>query len=396
MDAYLTHWLNLVLRWIHVIVGIAWIGTSFYFNWLNRRLERPAAPEPGVGGEMWSVHGGGFYRVVKYDVAPNRLPDTLHWFKWEAYATWITGFALLVLIYYLGADAFLLDASVSGVRPAAAVVVSLVTLAGGWLVYDALCRTSLVHSQLAFTLTALGLVLATTFGLTRIFSSRGAYIHVGAMLGTLMAANVFRVIIPQQKEMVRAIREQRVPDAALGRKAALRAVHNNYMTLPVLFIMVSNHYPFTYGHPYNWAILAALAVVGVGVRHYFNLRNRQRQHVWILPAAAVAIVGLAFVTAPRIAAPGTQAEEPVTFAEVHHIIQRRCTPCHSARPTQPGFPVAPLGVVLDTPEQISRHLEQIRAVAIETQTMPLANLTGMTPDERTVLARWMQQGASID
>ena len=395
MDAHLGQWLNLALRWSHVITGVAWIGTSFYFNWLNSRLAPPPAEraEPGVAGELWSVHGGGFYRVVKYAVAPAHLPGTLHWFKWEAYATWLTGFFLLVLIYYAGAASFLIDAA-GRVSPMTGVAIGIGTLAVSWLAYDALCRSRLGTEPLALAgvLFALGTVLA--WGLTRLLSPRAAYIHVGAAIGTIMAANVLMVIIPSQKEMVAAMARGRAPDATRGKQAALRSLHNNYLTLPVLFIMVSSHYPATYGHPLNWAILAGLAVIGVGARHWFNLRNQGRRNAWLLPAAALGLVGLAFVTAPR-ASPSSSKDTGAAFADVRVIVVRRFAPRHSRAPTHPLMPTAPLGVVFDTPDEIRAVASRILVVAVDAQTMPLGNLTGMTPDERQLLGRWIRAGAPL-
>ncbi len=276
MGSLAVAWLELTVRWIHVIAGVAWIGTSFYFNWLNDRLTTPTDAPEGVTGELWSVHGGGFYRVMKFGVAPARMPEELHWFKWEAYLTALSGLALLVLVYYLGADVYMVVPG--GLSPGAAVGVGVATLIGGWLVYDALCRSPLGRRTPA--LAAVGFLLATliAWGLVQFIGSRAAYIHIGAMLGTIMALNVFRVIIPAQREMVADLVAGREPDGAVGEHAALRSLHNNYMTLPVLFIMVSIHYAMTYGHRYNWAILAALALIGAGTRHYFNLRNRGRHN----------------------------------------------------------------------------------------------------------------------
>ncbi|HYL21421.1 MAG TPA: urate hydroxylase PuuD [Gemmatimonadales bacterium] len=399
MDAHLGQWLNLALRWSHVITGIAWIGTSFYFNWLNGRVAPPPADraEPGVAGELWSVHGGGFYRVVKYAVAPAQLPGTLHWFKWEAYATWLTGFALLVLIYYAGAASFLVEPGAGRISPGGGVAVGLGALVVSWVVYDALCRSTLAARPLglAAVLFVLGTVLA--WGLTRLVSPRAAYIHVGAAIGTIMAANVLMVIIPAQKEMVAAMAQGRPPDPARGKQAALRSLHNNYLTLPVLFIMVSSHYPMTYGHPLNWAILAGLAVIGAGTRHWFNLRNQGRPNAWLLPAAGLGLVALALVTRPRSgtdgALPGDAAAS--SFADVRVIVARRCAGCHSSAPTQPGMPAAPLGVLLDTPDQIRANAPRILAVAVDAQTMPLGNLTRMTPDERQLLGKWIRAGAQL-
>ncbi len=399
MAAHALDWLNLALRWAHVIAGIAWIGTSFYFNWLNSRIAPPKRAEPGVAGELWSVHGGGFYRVTKYAVAPERLPPTLHWFKWEAYATWLSGFALLVLIYYVGASAFLLDPGVASIGPTTAIAIGLATLVVSWLVYDLLCRSPLGRRPVPFTVVLLLGGVALAWGLTQLFSARAAYVHVGAALGTIMAANVFRVIIPSQQDMVAALAQGRPPDAALGRQAALRSLHNNYLTLPVLFIMVSNHYPATYGHRLNWVILAGLALVGVATRHWFNLRNQGRRNVWLLPAAALGMLVLTLVTGPKSEPASAAATSPeadrVSFADVRVIVAHRCAPCHSSAPTMVGLPTAPKGVLLDTPDEIRAHAPRILLFAVQTQTMPLGNLTGMTPDERELLGRWIRAGAAL-
>jgi len=400
VDTHLGEWLNLTLRWIHVITGVAWIGTSFYFNWLNSRTAPPPPEraEPGVGGELWSVHGGGFYRMVKYTVAPERLPRTLHWFKWEAYATWLSGVALLVLIYYFGAAAYLIDPGAARLGAGQAIAVGAGTLVGAWLVYDALCRSPLGKAPLALAGTLFALGTALAWGLTQLLSSRAAYIHVGAGLGTIMAANVFRVIIPSQRDMVAALAAGRPPDATLGLQAALRSLHNNYFTLPVLFIMVSSHYPTTYGHRLNWLILAGLALVGVATRHWFNLRNQGRRNVWLLPATAAAIVALAFVTAPQRSSEAAGAAlggDRVSFAEVRVIIAQRCAACHSSAPTMPGLPGAPKSMTLDTPDEIRARADRILAVAVQTRTMPLGNVTGMTEEERETLGRWIRSGAPL-
>jgi uncharacterized membrane protein len=398
VDAHLTEWLNLALRWIHVITGVAWIGTSFYFNWLNSRIAPPPPErrERGVAGELWSVHGGGLYRVVKYTVAPERLPPTLHWFKWEAYATWLSGFALLVLVYYLGATVYLVDPRGASIGAGAAIAVGVGTLVAAWLVYDALCRSPLGKAPVALTTTLFVLGAALAWGLTRLLAARASYVHVGAAIGTIMAANVFRVIIPSQRDMVAALAEGRAPDSTLGEQAALRSLHNNYFTLPVLFIMVSGHYPVTYGQRLSWLILAGLAMVGVATRHWFNLRNQGRQSPWLLPGAALGMIGLGFVTAPKRAAqPSAPASAGVSFAEVRVVIARRCAACHSEAPTFPGLPAAPAGVLLDTPEQIRSQAQRIQTVAVTAHTMPLGNVTGMTEDERELLSRWIREGAKL-
>ena len=395
MTAHLAQWLSLALRWAHVIVGVSWIGTSFYFNWLNARIAPPATPEPGVSGELWSVHGGGFYRVLKYGVAPDRLPATLHWFKWEAYATWWTGLSLLVLLYYVGAREYLLDSAVSTLTPAAGIATGVATLAAAWLVYDALCRSPLGARPAAFAVLGLLLVTALAWGLSHLLSARAAYLHVGAALGTLMAANVFRVIIPSQRAMVASLLAGQAPDARRGSQAALRSLHNNYLTLPVLFVMVSSHYPATYGSRWGWAILGVLFVIGVLVRHWFNLRNAGRRNGWLLPAAVAGLVVLAVATAPRGGGAGSSSGPPASFAEVRVVIAQRCAPCHSSAPTYPGIPVAPAGVMFDTPAEIQAKAQRILDRAVTTKTMPLGNLTGITDAERDVLRRWVSAGAPL-
>lgn len=386
----INEWLSLCLRWLHIIAGAAWIGTSFYFNWLNNNIRPLEKPEDRVKGELWSVHGGHFYRVVKYAVAPEKLPKTLHWFKWEAYTTWLSGFALLAVVYYVDAKLYLIDPGVRALSPAAAIGIGVGSLAFGWIVYDLLCKSPLIERPVAFVVVCFALATGAAYGLAQVFGSRAAYIHVGALLGTLMAANVFRVIIPNQRVSVNAMSEGRDPDPKPGIDAARRSLHNNYMTLPVLFIMVSNHYPFTFGHAHNWAVLAAISVIGAGVRHWFNLRGQGEKNVWILPAAAVGIVALALVSAPR---DDLRNAAPVSFETVRTIIEERCLSCHSATPTQVGIDVAPQGVMFDTPEQIVSQAPRINSVVVVSKTMPLGNISAMTEEERQQLGAWFAQGA---
>lgn len=394
VDPHLAQWANLALRWLHITTGAAWIGTSFYFNWLNNHLRPPEPPRSGVDGELWAVHGGAFYQVNKFAVAPERLPRTLHWFKWEAYFTWISGFCLLVLIYYLGGSAWLLDAGDHVLSRPAAVALGVGALGAGWFVYDALCRSPLVTRPVPFAVVCFALATGLALLLTRYLGSRAAYIHVGATLGTLMAANVFRVIIPGQREMVEAMAAGREPDAEAGRAGARRSLHNNYMTLPVLFIMVSNHYPMTYGHAWNWAILAALALIGAGVRHWFNLRGQGRRNAWILPAATVAMIALALAVETW---PGGASARPgpagggVAWPRIQAIIAVRCSTCHSSTPANPMFTEPPAGVTFDSRAEVEARLERIQAVAVDSRAMPLGNLTGMTDEERAVLGAWIRR-----
>ena len=390
-EAYVLDWLNLALRWAHVITGIAWIGSSFYFIWLDLRLNVPPRdPEsPDVAGDLWAVHGGGFYHAQKYKVAPAKLPEPLHWFKWEAYFTWLTGFLLLTVVYYANAGALLLDPAVADIGEAGVIAASLLLLPVGWLAYDGLCR--LAPGGRAFLVAGLLLLLVLCFGLAQLFGGRGAFMQAGVMLGTIMAANVWRVIIPSQKALVAAKLKGEPPDAALGLRAKQRSVHNNYLTLPVVLAMISPHFAFLYANAFNWLVLFLLFLAGAFIRHWFNLRNQGR-NVIAWPLAALAIgVALAIALAPRAPAGGT-----ATFAEANRVIQARCVACHSAAPTHPTAPVAAAGVMLDAPREISAWAARIHERAVVTRTMPLANLTGMTDEERALLGRWYAAGAPVD
>jgi uncharacterized membrane protein len=388
MDPYANEWLDLLVRWLHVIAAIAWIGASFYFIALDNHLRPPedeADAERGVGGEAWEIHGGGFYQVQKYRVAPKTLPEPLHWFKWEAYTTWLSGFALLIVLYYVNADTYLIDKSVADLRPWQAIAISVALLGAAWLVYDVLCRR--IPNDLALAAVLLVLVTLAAWGVSRLFSGRAEYIQIGAMLGTMMAGNVVFVIIPAHWELIRAKQAGREPDAAAGLRAKQRSVHNNYLTLPVVFTMISNHFPITYGHSYSWLILVALLVIGAWVRHFFNLRQTGRTAWWIPVTAAVAIAGLAVAIRPHNSSGGTA----VPFSRAEAIVEARCVPCHSAHPTKVDAP--PLGLVFDTPKQIAAQASLIEQVAVRTKVMPLGNQTGMTQAERDTLGAWIDQGA---
>jgi len=397
MNPILSEWLGLAIRWIHVITGIAWIGASFYFNWLLNHLiaarEGEEKGEERVVGELWAVHAGGFFKVQKRTLPPGQLPDPLHWFKWEAYWTWISGFALLVLVYYAGASAYLIDPAVADIRPATAIAIGIGSLVGSWFVYDGLWRSPLAHNRALCSAISCLLLVGLAWGLSRVFSGRGAYIHVGAVLGTLMVGNVHRVIMPAQRQLVAATQSGAEQDRALTRQAELRSLHNNYLTLPVLFVMISNHYPMTYGYRWNWVVLLVLFAVGAAVRHYFNVRHRRGNlaSAWllVLPAAVVAL--LAWFTAPAALAPDAAARK-VSFARVQAVIDRRCVTCHSAHPTSPLFTSPPKDVMFDTASQIAARAAQIRTQVVVTRAMPLGNLTHMTREERELVARWIDQG----
>ena len=396
MEAYAGEWLQLLIRWVHVITGIAWIGASFYFIWLDNHLRAPPdardAPD-AVGGELWAIHGGGFYHVAKYRVAPSALPPTLHWFKWEAYSTWLSGFALLVVLYWWHADTYMLDRSVAAITPGQAVAISAALLVVGWVVYDQLCkRLGFAHERL------LGVLLvvfmgAVAWALSQVMSGRAMFIQIGAMLGTMMAANVLFVIIPSQRALVDAKAQGRAPDPVYGMRGKQRSVHNNYLTLPVLITMISNHYPMTFGHPHAWIVLLCMLLLAAWVRHFFNLRHRGRT-VWTIPAAAaLGALVLAFAIAPPKASTVTTK---VSFADAQAIIHARCSACHATKPRQEGIAVAPKGIVLETPAQIVANAAAIRAQAVASRAMPLGNLTGMTDDERARLAAWIDGGARAD
>ena len=399
---YVLEWLNLLVRWLHIITGIAWIGASFYFVWLDNTIKPPAAgsdlERKGVAGELWAVHGGGFYNPQKYLVAPAELPPELHWFKWEAYSTWLSGFALLIIVYYMNAKAMMVDRSVADLSSWQSIGIGIGSLVVGWIVYDLLCRSPLVQRQLAFGATIFLFLVGSSWVLTHLLSGRAAYLHVGAMIGTMMVANVAMLIIPGQRKMVDAMLAGQKPDPSHGIKAKQRSVHNNYFTLPVLFIMISNHYAMTYNHPHAWAVLGVIMLAGVLIRHFFNLRHKGRIE-WRYPAAGVALLlGLGVLLAPSPPARvdpalAAGADAAVRFAEVRAIMGARCVSCHAAQPTQPGFAAAPLGVMLDTPEHVSQHAARIYQQTVQTRAMPLANLTHMTDAERAVLKAWFEAGA---
>jgi uncharacterized membrane protein len=383
-------WLNLAIRWLHLTAGIAWIGSSFYFVWLDNHLTSPAEGE--ASGELWSVHGGGFYHNQKYQVAPSAMPDELHWFKWEAYFTWISGFSLLVLVYYLGAQSFLIDPAKAALSPAGAVGIGLASLAVGWLVYDLLCRSPLKSHNLLLGLFWFAILLWAAMLLDRLFSARAAFIHIGAIVGTAMVANVFLVIIPNQRKVVADLIAGRTPDPALGAAAKQRSLHNNYMTLPVLFIMISNHYPMTYGAERPWLVLALLGLTGVAIRHVFNLRGRGRPTGWAIAVAVVlAIASVTYVTLEKgrpVAVPGQAA----AYAEIQPILATHCSGCHSAHPTNSAFTSPPMGLVLDSYAHVSAAAPRIKARAVDTETMPMGNTTHMTRAERDRLGAWIAAG----
>jgi len=400
MEIYISDWLNLIFRWLHVIAGIAWIGASFYFNWLNNSLTAPTEEKKrhGIQGELWVIHGGGLYEVGKYGRGPETMPQTLHWFKWEAYSTWLTGMVLLVLIYYLGAEAYLIDSRVMQLQAVQAVPLGLIFIFGGWFLYDILCNSALANNKYFFSVLLFSICVGLVYALTHLFSARGAYIHTGVLLGTIMAGNVFRVIIPSQKVLVASLEKGEAPDPRLSRKAALRSLHNNYITLPVLFIMISNHYPLIYAYPYNWVVLSAIIAISVLARHYFNLRHQGVHKPAILIIAAIVTLLLAFVMAPgRVQVVSEPADTTLPSArQISRILYSHCTACHSAHPTDDTFSAAPAGVILDSLEQMQQWAQRIKARVMIYRDMPYLNKTGMTDAERLSVSRWISAGAPLE
>jgi uncharacterized membrane protein len=392
VDAYASEWLQLLIRWVHLITGIAWIGSSFYFVFLDNSLLPPVRKEDaeaGIGGELWAVHGGGFYHVRKFRIAPDALPEPLHWFKWEAYWTWMSGFALFVVMYYVHAGTYMTDRTVADLSALQAVAISVALLAGGWLFYDQLCRRLGLARERLLAIAMAAFVALVAWGLSHLFSGRAMFLQIGAMLGTIMAWNVFFVIIPAQRKLVDAKARGEAPDPVFGQRGKQRSVHNNYLTLPVLFIMISGHYPMTFGHPHAWLVLVAILLLAAFVRHFFNLRHKGRT-VWAIPAAAAAAtLALAVAISPR----PPDAARDYAFAEVEAIVAARCATCHAERPTQAGFAVAPKGFLLDSPTRIAAGAARINEQAVLTRTMPIGNLTGMTDAERGTLAAWIRAGA---
>ena len=394
MEAYVVDWLSLLVRWLHLIAGIAWIGASFYFIMLDNSLNTPLRADDvkrGVFGELWAVHGGGLYQSQKYLSGPKGevLSNNLHWSKYEAYTTWLSGMALLAIIYWYGASTYLIDKNVMALTPSQAISISIGAIIGGWLFYSTVCKlfdgkeTWLGASLLVF-------VIAVDWSLFQVFSARAAFLHVGAVLGTIMAANVFFVIIPGQKKMVAEIRAGREPDPNPGRLGKQRSVHNTYFTLPVLFIMISNHYPMTYSHPYGWAVLAAIMIAGVSIRQYFVLRHRGQRRYILLVIAALLLIGVFVALAPKTSA--STAGKTASFSEVNAIIAARCVSCHASQPTQPGFAQPPKGVALESAEQIASHAPKI-AETVASRYMPIGNLSHMPDEEREQIASWFRDGA---
>lgn len=398
--AVMGDWLAFAVRWVHVITAIAWIGSSFYFIALDLGLRKAPDLPAGAHGEEWQVHGGGFYHIQKYLVAPERLPEHLTWFKWESYATWLSGFAMLVLIYYLGADLYLVDPNVADIAPWHGILISLASLALGWLAYNTLCRV-FVDANQTVLMGALFLVLvAMSWGYTQVFTGRAALLHLGAFTATIMSANVFMVIIPNQKIVVADLKAGRSPDPKYGKIAKQRSTHNNYLTLPVLFLMLSNHYPLAFATEYNWIIASLVFLMGVTIRHYFNtIHARAGNPTWTWLATAILFILVMWLsTAPMraTAEDGTATLTPrqerfvaaAGFDEVHDIVLGRCSMCHAAEPFWDGIRWAPKDVRLETEAEIARYAKDIYLQAGLTHAMPPANVSYIEAAERRKIVEW--------
>lgn len=388
--------LDLVFRWAHLIAGIMWIGNSMLFNWLDRNL---IAPGPGASklsqGKIYMVHSGAFYEVEKKLLEPNQLPDQLHWFKWQNGITWLTGICLLIVVYYMNDAAFLVDPSVRAMSPGQAIGLSVGTLISAWIVYDLIWMTLGKKAPAIGTALSFALLFGAGYGFTHLFSGRAAYIQTGVMIGTIMTGNVWMRILPSQKSLIAATKAGQEQDATLSIRAKQRSIHNNYLTFPLLFIMISNHFPSTYGHHLKWLILFAVMIGGAGVRHFMNVRYAGR--AWLFPALAMAAIGVGgvMVVSRMHEAPKVTIKEEVTFAQVQEIVQKRCVSCHSAAPTDPQFPVPPNNVMFDTADRIAAMSARIKDRVYVNKTMPFLNRTEITEQERAVLGKWVDQGAPL-
>jgi uncharacterized membrane protein len=394
---YLADWLNLLARWAHMVFGIAWIGASFYFVWLDNSLEKPPKTgNPRHLGELWSVHGGGFYHKVKFKSAPEKMPEHLHWFYWESYATWISGFFLMCVLYYASAETYLIDKSIADLSKWQAIGLGLGFLIAGWVVYDLMCRAFMRKP----TLLSIGVVLYCVIAacaLTHLFSGRGAFIHFGAMLATIMSANVLMVIIPGQRKSVAQMSRGEEPDPIHGERAKARSVHNTYFTLPVLFTMISNHYAMTYSSKHAWLVLLAIALAGAIIRLFFVLKHKAPPKWGILALGIAILVGVAVALKPPAIKPfsaqASGAAAAVSFAQVKAVVVEKCAGCHAAQPTYPGFAAAPKGYLFEKDDDIVRQAQVIHHQTVTLKAMPIGNLTNITEEQRLLIDVWYRSGA---
>jgi len=394
-QSILTEWISLGFRWLHVVAAIGWIGSSFYFIHLDLSLKPNSALPKEAHGEAWQVHGGGFYHMIKYLVAPARMPDELTWFKWEAYTTWLSGIALMVVVYYLDAELFLVDKSILDLTPLQAALFSFCSLALAWGLYEIACRSGLARHELPFSIGGYVFLVALTYAFTHVLSGRGAFNQIGAIIGTIMVANVFLVIIPNQKKVVAALIAGQTPDPSLGKAGKERSVHNNYLTLPVVVLMISNHYPLLFATKFNWVIVAIVLALGPIIRHFFNERHAGRASpwwVWGVAALGMIAIGLLSAAGPR-GAKAAALSTPATYANVEEIVLSRCSMCHAAEPVWAGIITAPKGILLDDEEHIRRNARLVGRNAAWAGAMPPGNVTEMTGEERAVVAAWLEAGA---
>ena len=407
MDGIFMEWGSLLLRWLHIIAAIAWVGSSFYFMHIDAALRNTPEFPPGKGGELWEIHGGGFYHVQKYLVAPERMPEELIWHKWEAYTTWISGFFLLVWIYYLSADIYLIDPAVRVLSTPVAASIGIGALVLGWAVYDGLCRSKLADRPVALAVVSFAFIVGMAFFFQQIYSARGAFIHTGALMATMMAGNVLMIIIPNQRKVIASLVAGEAPDPKYGKIGKVRSTHNNYLTLPVIFLMISGHYPLTYASDWAFVVVGLILISGGAVRHFYNMRHLRQGNMWWLwllallalcgaiaisiPASPVARDRLGMTETPVRAAKIPQAQAPQDVVE---IVTSRCSMCHAALPVWPGIPIAPKGVALDTPELVQRWKPEVQIQAGLTRAMPPNNLTDMTDAERAILRIWGEQKKS--
>ncbi len=398
-------WMAFAVRWLHVITAIAWIGSSFYFIALDLGLNRDI-PGP-ADGEEWQVHGGGFYHIQKYLVAPERMPDHLTWFKWESYATWLSGAALLMIVYWVGGELYLIDAQKADLALWQGILISAASLTVGWLIYDFLCKSGLGERPTLLMLLLFVLLVAMGWGYNQIFTGRAMMLHLGAFTATIMTANVFFIIMPNQRIVVDDLKNGRTPDPKYGKIAKLRSTHNNYLTLPVVFLMLSNHYPLAFATQYNWIIAALVFLMGVTIRHYFNTRHaRAGDPTWTWLVTALLFLAVIWLSSAPMYKPVEEAEaQPLTpyeqryasangFEEAHDIVLGRCSMCHAREPVWEGILWAPKGVLLETKADIARNAQQIYLQAGITHAMPPANVTYMEPEDRQAIVRWFKSAGS--
>ncbi len=398
MEAHIIEWLNLSVRWVHMITGIAWIGASFYFNFLENSLNRTQNLREELAGNLWAVHGGGFYYLEKYKHSPKVIPKDLHWFKWEAYFTLLSGLVLLAVVYYYNASIYMIDPSVAEISSSQAIAIGVGSIVVSWVIYDLMCKSPLVKNMKLFALIGFILIVGIAYGLNLLLSARAAYIHIGALIGTIMVLNVFFVIIPSQKAMVNSAKKGELGDPTLGKKALMRSIHNNYMTLPVLFIMISNHFPSTFGNSNSWLVLSALILVGVGIRHWFNLKGKGVKNYWLLPVSIALLIVVVIYTMPKAqftssTIAGTTDEKPIIISDhkAMQMIGKHCVNCHSSAPTSTIFVTPPKGMTFDSFDSIKINAQSIKAQTVNSQIMPLGNTTKMTEIERQQLGIWIEQ-----